>query len=172
MTALRQDFLGVVEGGVAGRDVNHHHNNRTTVLQFTQQKPESQLQSEFARRTGIWCPKPAREWLESLMADHQFTARELAVSWKAGSIGWHAETNEKRIVTPWIEAAFVYLMGLMALPVIAIFVFWTFAPTVIKPGNALALFALACSWVLIGLMVNRFMWQPRRVAQRIRRVQP
>lgn len=155
----------------AGRDINN--NSRLTVLQFSQSpyKPESQLQAEFAQRTGIWCPKPAREWLEHLMEEHRFTAKELIVAWKAGSLGWNAERDVKKIVTPWIEAVFGYgVAGAMSI----LFLAWVF-PFIFgqgyKPETAWAA-VLGGGTVFLGVcwMSNRFMLWPRRIALRVRRV--
>lgn len=77
----------------------------TQVVIATAPKPEFQLQKEFAEQTGIWCGKPAREWLECLMDKHGFTGRELGTSWRGGSIGWMDAENRPRISTPLVEAA-------------------------------------------------------------------
>lgn len=157
------------EGGqAAARDINNHN---TTVLQISQLKPESQLQAEFAQRTGIWCPKPAREWLEHLMEHHRFTARELVVSWKAGSIGWSADKDIRRIITPWIEAVFAYgMVGILGVYFLAV------AGHYIWGGGADYKWAMAVAYgigaMYVGMcwMANRFILWPRRVALRIQRI--
>ena len=130
-------------------------------------KTESQLQAEFAQRTGIWCPKPAREWLEGLMEHHQFTSRELAASWSAGSIGWNARKNEERVVTPWVEAAFAYCVvaGLAAyLGSISLL----YLLGAINQWGAAIVYGLATVFCAMCWVVDRHLLWPRRVALRVR----
>jgi hypothetical protein len=70
---MKQQFNAGIEGGVALRDVH----NTTIYPAALPMKPESQLQAEFAARTGVWCPKGAREWFEELLDQDGFTVREL-----------------------------------------------------------------------------------------------
>lgn len=169
MTDVKQEFNEPVEY-VAGRDVKVEHHN-TTVLQFPQLKPESQLQAEFAQRTGIWCPKPAREWLEHLMENHQFTARELVVSWKAGSIGWNAEKDTKRTITPWIEAAIAYgMVGFIGLYFLAVAGHVIWGSGADNKWGMAVVYGIGAMYVGMCWMANRFMLWPRRVAQRVRRI--
>ena len=157
------------EGGQAAvRDINNHN---TTILQFPQLKPESQLQAEFAQRTGIWCPKPAREWLEHLMEHHRFTARELTVAWKAGSIGWNAEEDTKRVSTPWIEAMFGYSMvGIMGIYFLTLALQWIFTPEAKNKWVAMAaVYGVGLLYLGICWMSYRFMLWPRRIAIKVRK---
>lgn len=169
MKEVKQEFYEPVEW-VAGRDVvNNHH---TTVLQFPQMKPESQLQAEFAQRTGIWCPKPAREWMESLMEHHQFTVRELIVSWKAGTIGWNADKDIKRIVTPWIEAVFAYgMVALVGLYFLAVAVHCIWSSSANNKWEMAVVGGVGAMYLGTCWMANRFMLLPRRVGLRIRRIE-
>lgn len=161
------NHIGSIQGGhnqITSRAINIH-------APFPDPKPESQLQAEFAQRTGIWCPKPAREWLESLMAEHRFVARDLAVAWKAGSIGWNPNTDAKRIVTPRLEGVFAYgVVIFMALYCIAATLKIIWGPQA-ENGWAGAAIAgvLAVYFGVLGT-VWRFMVRPRRVAIRVRRV--
>lgn len=151
-------------GQAAGRDI------RNLSIHIASPKPESQLQAEFARRTGIWCSKPAREWLEDLMENHRFTVKELAVAWKAGSLGWHTQKDAQKIVTPWIEAVFAYgivfMMSIyflaLALPVIG--------NSQHDAKSAIAIFGGGFMFLGVCWMANRFMLWPRRIALRIRRI--
>ena len=156
-------------GQASARDINNHSTN---VVHLPERRPESQLQAEFAQRTGIWCPKPAREWLEDLMEHHRFTARELAVSWKVGSIGWDADKDNKRITTPWIEAAFAYsmvaLLGIYFLAIAGHFIWGSGAGN--KWGMAVA-YGIGGMYLGLCWMANRFMLWPRRVALRVRRIE-
>lgn len=152
-----------VNGHIAGRDV---------IINTAAEKRESQLQAEFAERTGIWCPKSAREWLEKLLEEHGFTVRELKVAWGNSSIGWHAAKNEKRITTHWVEPLFAWTMGgVMTLYVLiyglkAVQADWS-APNVrLTMWGGAALIAavyLGTCW-----MLSRFILWPRRVAIRVR----
>ena len=164
----RQDFHGDVGQVLQAKSVNQY----TALVQLAERRPESQLQTEFAQRTGIWCPKPAREWLEHLMENQRFTVRELAVSWKAGSIGWSAEQDARRINTPWLEAVFAY--GLVA--VLGIYCLAMAVP-LIRSGTDGAQWAMAAAYgfcaIYLGTcwMAHRFMLWPRRVALRVRRAE-
>lgn len=161
----------VDQGQGAGRDVNN--NQHYTVLHLPEQKPESQLQSEFAKRTGIWCPKPAREWLEYLMEEHRFTAKELGIAWKAGSLGWNADKDERRIITPLIEAIFAYGIGIaITICSLAIVFNWIITPTETSMTSRLAVMAVACIYLGTFWMTNRFMIRPRHVALRVRKSMP
>lgn len=167
-TEVKQEFNGTVEGGVARRDIVNH----TTVVHMPERRPESQLQTEFAQRTGIWCPKPAREWLEHLMEDHHFTVRELARAWKAGSIGWNADKDAKRIVTPWIEAAFAYGMaGIMSIYFFVLAAELVFGASSEKKWAMALFYGIGLVYVGMCWMLNRFMLWPRRVAMRIKRIE-
>lgn len=166
MNERGQVFTGTVSGDIAGRDINNHH---TTVL--APLPTESQLQSKFAQRTGIWCPKPAREWLEHLLDVHAFTVRELRASWKANSIGWSAEHNQRRINTPRLEAVFIHTIVWLALAasaeaVIRLFgddarnSLWKMAATAGEVAFYMACFMQFTAQMLV----------PRRVALRVARV--
>lgn len=150
-------------GQAATRDINNYN-----LFPSLSSKRESQLQKEFAENTGIWCPKPAREWLEGLMEHHRFTAKELYNAWKSGSIGWSATEDHKRIVTPVSEAIFAYSVVIVT----AIFFLtssWQWWGT--KGSGDMAKF-IGMATVYLGSCwtINRFMLTPRRIAQRIRRI--
>lgn len=163
---INQHIHAPINGHVAGRDV---------IIKTLESKPESQLQAEFAERTGIWCPKSAREWLESLLAEHGFTVRELRLAWGNSSIGWHATKNEERITTHWFEAFFAWTMaGVLTLYVLvyalnALTADWSAADLRWK----MSLGALVLIVVYMGTcwMLSRFILLPRRVAIRVRATQ-
>lgn len=161
-----QDFHGDVGQVLQASSVNQY----TALVQLSERRPESQLQAEFAQRTGIWCPKPAREWLEHLMENQRFTVRELAVSWKAGSIGWSAEKDTRRINTPWLEAVFAYglvaALGLYCLAM-AVPLIWSNAEG--TQWAKTAVYGLCLIYLGICWMAHRFMLWPRRVALRVQR---
>ena len=132
--------------------------------------PESQLQAEFAQRTGIWCPKPARNWLEQLMEQHHFTAHELGICWKGGSIGWNAEENTQRISTSWTAAVLAY--GLVAVLTIYYAAIGIALIATDKTGNPWAMAALlGFGMVYLGVcwMASRFILLPRRIALRVKK---
>jgi hypothetical protein len=152
-------------GQAAGRDINNVN------LHLGPPKPESQLQVEFAQLTGIWCPKPAREWLESLMEHHRFTARELVVSWKAGSIGWNADKDTKRVITPWIEAVFAYgIAGLVGIYFLAVAWHTIWGNGADQKWGMAVVYGTGAMYLGMCWMANRFMLWPRRVALRIKRL--
>ncbi|MEG0051666.1 MAG: hypothetical protein RR715_00240 [Comamonas sp.] len=162
-----QDFYGDVGQVLQAQSVNQY----TSVAQFPERRPESQLQAEFAQRTGIWCPRPARQWLEHLMEHHHFTGRELAASWKAGSIGWNADLDTKRINTPWLEAALAYgLVAMLGLCCLAMAVLHIWSGTNDDQRARAMVYGLCAIYLSIVWVAHRFTLWPRRVAQRVRRI--
>ncbi len=131
--------------------------------------PESQLQAEFEQRTGMWCPRAAREWLENLMADHGFTARELAIAWNARTLRWDTRRAAPQVVTAWYEAAAAYLVWVtLTAYVLAAGLPLTLSAERTSTGllavAGLALMYLGCCWMAV-----RFLLSPRRIAQRVGR---
>lgn len=159
----------------AARDISNHTFHSTfkhqTVIQLPERRPESQLQAEFAARTGIWCPKEAREWMEDLLEHHGFTAPELAIAWNAKSLGWNAKTETRNINTPWIEAAGGWaLVGLVAALLLSVCVAWLLASAPRSIAADLSVFgALAVCMGMVWLVFRSMLW-PRRVAMRVRRI--
>lgn len=148
-------------------DIINCHGGTTCPFRDT---PESQRQAEFVRATGIWCPPKARDVLESLMRDHSFTARELAMAWKADSLGWDTKTGEISIRTPWIEAVGGWLMAAFMIVYYLLLV----GPLWLKDQRdlrSMAAFLLA-SAIYLGAawLIGRFILRPRRIAFRVRRV--
>lgn len=127
---------------------------------------ETDLQTEFAEKVGIWCPRPARQIIGPLIGE--FTPRELRIAWNANSIFWSTRSNEIRVSTPWIEAAFGWGFVLLGSALFAILLIWSIGNS---PGNlgfataslAGALLYLGCCW-----FAGRFMLWPRRIAIRVR----
>ncbi len=157
------------DGQAAGRDI--HNSHAFVVLAAPSTPREAQLQAEFAQQTGIAnCPKAAREWLETLLEQHGFTARELAISWNAKSISWDKEHNKPRVCTPWLEAAFAYLvvsvLGLWCLSMAATSI-W--ASSDLLPAR-LAAYTLCFVYLGACSLVARFTLWPRRVALRVQAV--
>lgn len=133
-------------------------------------RPESQLQAEFEQRTGIWCPRPAREWLELLMEKHCFTARELSVAWRAGSIGWNAEKDQKRVATPWPEAVLAYgAIGYIAAYFLLLAYHFVWGDGAEARWGIAMLYGVGAIYLGMCWMAYRFMLWPRRVAQRVLR---
>lgn len=102
-----QRFLGPVSGGVAYGDIINQFG-----VALPPEHPESKLQADFYKHTGIWCPKGAREELEYLMTHRGFTSRELLIAWRAGSLRWKEEESRLIVLTPIIEALFGWAMCL------------------------------------------------------------
>ena len=132
-------------------------------------KPESQLQAEFAERTGIWCPKPVREFFEHLMYEHGFVAKDLALAWSQQSIKWDSEAGRVKISAPLIEAVFGWGVAAAMLAYFLALV----VPVVFKSTSleALAVFVVGTMMYGGGLwMAGRFILWPRRTALRVRKV--
>lgn len=149
----------------AGRDIHNHH---TTLVQ--QDAREWQLQAEFAERTGIWCPKPAREWLEHLLQHHGFTVQQLARSWRNNSIGWSAQRNAYCINAPWLEGAFLSGLSLFCLYAVieALVKFYTSTEPRWLWDGVEALIQIVASIGLFTVMVGPSL-QSRRTALAVRR---
>ncbi len=140
------------------------------VLHVPEKKPESQLQSEFAQRTGIWCPRHAREIFEWLMEHHGFTAKELRIAWKANSVLNDAERQSVKIITPALESVFAWFMAAFVSLYFLFFAFplamngsrhdWRVAVTL--AGGVVVYFGLM--WVI----AHNFLI-PRRIAVRVRK---
>lgn len=149
----------------AGRDI---HNHMTLVQREVR---ESQLQAEFAERTGIWCSRTAREWLEHLMEHHGFVARELAQAWQAGSLSWDVKRDTPRFSTPWLESGFAWGVLTVAGLYVLMMVVLALGARAEKQGLAmLMLGGFLMLFVLLFACINRFMLRPRRVALRARRI--
>ena len=168
--AMKQKINSDVEGGVAGRDIVRNESHHTTVIQRHEAKPESQLQSEFAKTTGIWCPRSARETFEWLMENHGFTAPELCVAWKASSLSTDADRQQIKIVTPWIEAVFGWTMLIL----ISLFFLMLAIPLIFS--NDRHNWSVLGTLTITGLVYLGMVWivsqtslKPRRIAIRVRK---
>lgn len=104
------------------------------------------------------------------MEEQRFTAKELRAAWKAGSIGWNADKDSKRVVTLWLEAFFAYgLVALMTVYCLAIAL--PFADAKQHDLKAMTFFVGSMfSYLGVCWMASRFMLNPRRVALRIKRL--
>jgi hypothetical protein len=170
---LQNSGLGSVQVGRSAGDVKVVNVNRqgdVTHQYFAPSpKPESQLQAEFVERTNIWAPKDARKWLEQLLDEEGFTVRELALAWKAGSLGWSAKTNERRIVTPWFEPYGAGLMIAVMLTLqMAIFIVCVLTPQHRSAALYVVLIGGTATCFTMLWMINNSMVTPRRVAIRVR----
>lgn len=151
-------------GQAAGRDI--HNLN----IHLGNSKPESQLQAEFAQRTGIWCPKPAREWLEGLLENHPFTVKELADAWKFGTLGWQTKQDTQKVVTSRAEAIYAYSM-LAGLGLYFLASALVLLNSEVQDTKAIP-FILFGGAVFFGVcwMAKRFMLQPHWVALRVEKI--
>lgn len=144
----------------------------TQVSIAPEQKLEYQLQEKFAGSTGIWCGKPAREWLERLMDCHGFTGRELGTAWRGGSIGWMGEENQPRISTPLLEATLTrFLIGWAGLYCFGMAVAFLLHALGGGDNNKLAMLGVAGAvglFLAVFWMGQRYVLLPRRVALRVR----
>lgn len=162
---MNQRFNAAVHDGVAGRDYNK------TVVQFPGlPKPESQIQDEFAKRTGIWCYRGAREQLETLLHDHDFTVRELAMAWRASSLSWDPITKTLRVCTPMLEVFGAGLIIALAHTLLLSFAMvWVFSIPTVTPAATVLMGSVIAAYVSMMWFVSRRMIWPRRVALRVQR---
>lgn len=134
--------------------------------------PESKLQTEFARTTGIWCPKAARLWLEQLMENHHFTARELAVCWKAGPLGWNSDQCVPRINVSLAGALFAYaVIGVMTLYFLGVAFIVLLGDSTPSLQARIAVYIFGMLYLAVCWMAYRFILWPRRIALRVVRTQ-
>ena len=160
----------VAAGDIKNNTVNATFRHETTVIHLPELRPESQQQAEFAARTGIWCPKAARLWLEDLMENHGFTARDLSVAWSAKSLGWNASTGERTINTPWIEAVGAWAMVAMVTTLLlSVGISWAISTAPRSVAADLSVFGAAAVYLGMVWLVSRTMLSPRRIAMRVRR---
>lgn len=128
---------------------------------------ESQLQAEFAERTGVWCPRQAREVFERLMECHNFTAPEIARVW-GDTVTWDKISNELRIRISILDLFTAF--GLFIALLLFYFI-WT-VPTVIANRHPSAsdwgMWFVTSMMYMAGMyFVRRYYIVPRRVAIRI-----
>ncbi len=163
----KQVFKGAIYGQVAGGDIINNHIERIEVLG----EAHLHMPAPVRIQTKVVVPHGPQHIREQQAGVLQRLVRELVVSWKAGSIGWHADKDTKRIVTPWIEAVFAYgmvgLVGLYFLAVAGHFIWGSGADN--KWGMPVA-YGIGGMYLGMCWMANRFMLWPRRVALRIRRI--
>lgn len=134
--------------------------------------PESKLQADFFRDTGIWCPRGAREQLERLMDEHGFTAPRLRAAWQANNLVWDADRQELVAKTHWLESTFGY--GLAAL-VSVYFVLHVGQILLLGHEGWRALTAIltaAAMWGGLLWLTLRFVIVPHGVAMKARRALP
>lgn len=149
-------------GRVAGQFNSAPVNNQADVMYFgasPEQKPESQLQEEFATRTGIWCSRPARECFEWLMADHGFVKTELESAWRHRMIVW-SDGRLKSNATSLDHFVGGFLIVAMFLPVVQALLISDLGQKI-----PIALSALMPA-VLIAVWIDRTLFYPNRVARR------
>lgn len=133
--------------------------------------PESQRQAEFAKATGIWCPRGARELFERLMSNHGFTAPGLQSSWVGNNLVWDEDSRALRTKTYWIEVFFGYsLVGIFSL-----FFFLVALSVVLAEAGGgwrgVATFASAMAAYAWAVWYSvRYILMPHRVAKRVRAV--
>lgn len=132
--------------------------------------PESQRQGEFARITGVWCAPQARELLETLMSDHGFTVRELAAAWRADSIAWSADKAELVVRAPWVEL----VLGWGGVALMLLYYLLTGVPYIFVDASnwraVLAFFVASILYLGGAWAIGRFVFWPRRIALRVRRI--
>lgn len=158
-----QEFWGPVSGGVASRDIIYQYG-----VVSQPEQPESKLQADFYKHTGIWCPKGAREALEHLMEHHGFTSRELLIAWRAGSLQWKEEESHLAVLTPLIEALFSWGMCLAsALFYTGYGLSFAFRTQLHDWRPAAGLVVATAVFGGAMYMSGRFFLWPRRIAKRV-----
>jgi hypothetical protein len=96
-------------------DTNHGQVAHTIVNNAPQpsQKDESDLQKDFKHKTGIDnCPKEARNFLNNLLENHNFTVRQLRWAWLCKSIEFNTKTN--KVKSNWTVANAVWKWFLLS----------------------------------------------------------
>lgn len=143
-----------------------HFNGPST---FSQEMiPESQLQAEFHRHTGIWAPSGARKVLEQLMTEHGFTAPKLRVAWQANNLRWDDTKFALTAKTHWFEP----LAGYVAVAMMCLYFLLTSGLLLISEHNDSwrGLVAFLVSAAMFGgmlWMAVRFILMPYRVARKV-----
>lgn len=145
------------------RTVHHHY-----YAEAAGRVPESQLQAEFHAHTGMWCTRCAREVLETLMLEHDFTAKDLAAAWRSDTLCWDERAHRMIVRAPLIEAFFGWGLVAMCLAYFLSLVVPAMSGSNMVFGASLAVGSaiyLSACW-----MAFRFVLWPRRVGVRVRRV--
>lgn len=161
---MNQRFEGPV-ANAAARDVNHYH----YYAEAAGRLPESQLQAEFHAHTGMWCSRCAREVLETLMLEHGFTARELAVAWKNETLRWDVRGHGLEVRVPMLEAVFGWGVVMACL---AYFLSFVLPPLIRGAGLEFGVSLMLGSAIYLSScwMAFRFVLWPRGVGVRVRRL--
>lgn len=130
--------------------------------------PESKLQAEFHRHTGIWAPSGARQVLEQLMTEHGFTAPKLRVAWQANNLRWDESEQALTAKTHWMEP----LAGYFAVAIMCVYFLLASGLVLVSDHNDSwrGLAAFAASVAMFGgmlWMAVRFILMPYRVARKV-----
>ena len=159
-----------IDGGVdlainaeSGSEIIVHHATHHA------EAPESKLQAEFAKNTGIWCPRKAREGLEDLMANHGFMAKELEVAWRSKSLGW-SEKHGFTIFDFIGEAIFAWTMVIVTTGIYVSFLGLVSSLNILHDWRVI-LGVVFISFIFIGLMYMplRYSIKPRHIAIRVKK---
>lgn len=130
--------------------------------------PESKLQAEFHRHTGIWAPSAARHVLERLMTEHGFTAPKLRAAWQANNLQWDESSASLVARTHWMEPC----LGYFLVVIMCIYLLLEGGTLILSPSKeawrTLAAFAAAVAMYGGMLwMAARFILTPYRVARKV-----
>lgn len=132
--------------------------------------PESQLQADFAKRTGIWCPREARVSIELLLTDHAFTAKELAHAWRLRQLTWSRESARLFVKTPVLDALAGWALSAWSTVAFSLstvqFMTSSVPPTVATTSWYVV---LAVSYIVAMTIAAYFFLRPRAIALRVRR---
>lgn len=157
----RQDFHGAV-----GQVVQTRHFSQRNFS--TPEPPESQLQAEFIKNTGISdSNREARAQLDWLMAEHRFNLPELRHAWRAGSLAWDKKRKRWYAKLRWLDL----LWGGSCIAALALLLAASLTLVVMRMplGDAMAgaavLSVLLCG--AIAYFVSETSIVPQRIARRV-----
>lgn len=130
--------------------------------------PESKLQADFHRHTGIWAPAAARRVLERLMTEFGFTAPKLRVAWQANNLRWDESTAALTAKTHWFEP----LAGYFVVAIMCVYFVLEGGLLIVSDQKDTwrVLAAFAASVAMYGgmlWMVARFILMPYRIARKV-----
>lgn len=150
-------------GQVAQQIINHAP--QPTV----EKKSEHDLQREFKEKTGIDCPKEARNFLNDLLENHNFTIRQLRWAWLCKSIEFDNKTN--KVKSNWTVANAVWKWFLLSFVMIAMISVMLPLPVEKQPIEVF-LYVVDKTWLpFLGFAGMSIFWHwPMITAYRVRKV--
>ncbi|MDR1351464.1 MAG: hypothetical protein LBJ59_11960 [Zoogloeaceae bacterium] len=130
---------------------------------------ESKRQAAFYRNTGIWCPKPAREFFEFLMDRYSLTVKQLKNAWSAGAVAWDIDegvpiVRTMRVANIVVKFFVCFLMFYFVLLVL-------YAASFLQHGAVYTAFmTMAVSLFCVMWVADNSFFRPRRTALRVQKI--